>query len=176
MKLERYQREVMGIKVEDRKPVVEMLMGSESDRPQIEEGIARISGRCNNRDIVVSCHRNHGDLETYLRGKKLPDVFIAGAGEAAALAGVTKGILCEAGQSHIPVIGVAFRGKNWKADMAARLSIENLPGQPVEMDRDGNAYFGPEGFVMACESAVSDEFLPRTIDKKDVKFGEWRMM
>ena len=124
----------------------------------------------------MSCHRNHGELETYLKGKNLPDVFIAGAGEAAALAGITKSILCEAGRSDIPVIGVAFRGKDWKADMAARLSIENLPGQPVEMDKDGNAYFGPEGFVKACESAVNDEFLPKTIDKKDVKFGVWRSM
>ena len=176
MKLEWYQREAMGIEVMGRKPTVEILLGSESDRPQIEGGIQRVSGLCRNRDIVVSCHRNHGELETYLKGKELPDVFIAGAGEAAALPGITKSILCEAGQAHIPVIGVAFRGKNWKADMAARLSIENLPGQPVEMDQDGNAYFGPEGFVAACESAVNDEFLPKTIEKKEMKFGAWRTM
>ena len=93
--------------------------------------------------------------------------------EAAALPGIIKSWLCYFGKSHIPVIGVAFKGKDWKADMAARLSIENLPGQPVEMDENGNAYFGPEGFEKACISAVNDEFLPKAIEVKPVKSGDW---
>lgn len=178
MKLERFQREKMGIAVEDRKPTVEIVIGSESDRPQLEAGLAFLSSvgasRARYRVSVMSCHRNPGALLDFVYDRTA-DVVIAGAGEAAALPGVLKGLLCnyEQGRQTIPVIGVAFKGKNEKADMAARLSIENLPGQPVEMDKNGNAYFGPEGFEKACVSAVADEFLPKTMEIKPVKIGEW---
>lgn len=176
MKLERFQREEMGIAVEDRKPTVEIVIGSESDRPQLEAGLAFLSSvgesRARHRSLVISCHRNPYDARGFAEICKA-DIVIAGAGEAAALPGILKSWLCYFGKAHIPVIGVAFKGKNEKADMAARLSIENLPSQPVEMDEKGNAYFGPEGFEKACVSAVNDEFLPKSMESKPVKIGEW---
>jgi len=175
MKLEQFQSQEMGIKVDTPTPTVEIVIGSKNDSPQLEKGLYFLNtGRhAKNRVSVLSCHRNPEDIHRFAMKGCEADVVIAGAGEAAALPGIIKSWLCHYGKSHIPVIGVAFRGKNWKADMAARLSIENLPGQPVEMDSDGNAYFGPEGFEKACVSAMNDEFLPRTIEVKPAEIGTW---
>lgn len=176
MKLERFQREEMGIAVENRKPKVEIVVGSESDLPQLEAGYRFLysigESRAKYRVSVISCHRNPQALLDFVQGTEA-DLIIAGAGEAAALPGIIKSQVCVRSRGNIPVIGVALKGKNEKADMAARLSIENLPGQPVEMDEKGNAYFGPEGFEKACHSAVNDEFLPKKMEAKPVKIGEW---
>ena len=174
MKLEQFQSQEMGIKVDIPTPTIDIVVGSESDKPQLEAGLRFITlGRpAKHRVITSSCHRNPDFVHDYARDCNA-DVVIAGAGEAAALPGVLKGWLCHFGKPHIPVIGVAFKGKDWKADMAARLSIENLPGQPVEMDKNGCAYFGPEGFESACISAVADEFLPKDMEKKPVQVGDF---
>ncbi len=167
MKLERFQREEMRIKIESPKMRIEIVAGSESDRIQMLSGLHFLANASVDRAIearrhVVSCHRNPDALAQYARDVPDDCIIIAGAGMAAALPGVLKALLVKEGKGHIPVIGVAFEGKNEAANQAARLSIEQLPGQPVLLKPDGSAYFGQKGFVDACRSAVEDEFLPAT--------------
>lgn len=162
MQIEIYQKNFMGIDSPVKVPRIEVIVGSESDLCQIDNGMTSLMGISNTNLSIISCHRNPEELRKFLKEKaSKADVFIAGAGMAAALPGIVKAELCALGQVQIPVIGVAFKGKTEQDDLAAKLSIECLPGQPVEMDRDGKAYFGPEGFLKACESAVYDEFLPK---------------
>ena len=40
-----------------------------------------------------------------------------------------------------------------------------------ELDKSGNAYFGPDGFFGACESAIHDEFLTRGYTHKPAQFN-----
>ena len=175
MKLETYQRDVMGIKVETPKPRISILVGSESDLGQIRTSCDMLAGFADIHLSVVSCHRNPTDLRMLVRepktGLACSNIIIAGAGMAAALPGIVKSDLCEFGFSNIPVIGVAFKGSTPEDDLAAKLSIKCLPGKPVELDPNGEAYFGPEGFLAACKAALDDEFLPKTIVAKPAKIG-----
>lgn len=168
MKIETFQRQEMGIEVSDLKPKVAVVVGSESDFTQISDGISWLKNSGAICGVnVMSCHRNPDEVRDFATHPTY-DLVIAGAGEAAALPGIIKSWLSKFDHSNIPVIGVAFKGKNEKADMAAKLSIENLPGQPVELDGNGQSYFGPGGFMSACVSSVNDEFLPKKTEAKPV--------
>jgi hypothetical protein len=90
---------------------------------------------------------------------------------SAQLPGVLKSWLCHYDRAEIPVIGVAFEGKSESANRAAINAIEELPGQPVELDPQGHAYFGPRGFSNACVAAVENEFLPKAFEPKPVRFN-----
>ncbi len=172
MKIETYQRTVMGINVENKKLRIEVLVGSESDLPQTETGLVELSLLANVHKSIISCHRNPVELRNLAKDSlREADVIIAGAGMAAALPGIVKSELCMLGHPEIPVIGVAFEGAIEEHNLAAELSIKCLPGQPVELDQNGEAYFGPEGFLAACNAAVRDEFLPKTIQAKPAQIG-----
>jgi phosphoribosylcarboxyaminoimidazole (NCAIR) mutase len=99
------------------------------------------------------------------------DVVIAGAGKAAALPGIIKSWLCGADRSDIPVLGVALKGHSTREDQAAISSIEELPGQPVELNAEGHAYFGAEGFKQALVAALEHEFLPKKVEYKPAEIG-----
>jgi 5-(carboxyamino)imidazole ribonucleotide mutase len=111
-----------------RKPLVGILMGSDSDWPTMkaaadalaEFGIA-------SEAKVISAHRTPKDLETYVSGaiKRGLCVIIAGAGGAAHLPGVT------AAFTTLPVIGVPIESKSLKG-LDSLLSIVQMPpGVPV---------------------------------------------
>jgi phosphoribosylaminoimidazole-succinocarboxamide synthase len=168
-KIEVFQREDMNLEVSVSKPNVSVVVGSESDLPQMEGGLTALKNAGIVPEVIVmSCHRNPDEVRSFAAGCNLRDIVIAGAGEAAALPGIMKSWMSYF-QIYTPVIGVAFKGKDEKADKAAKLSIENLPGQPVELDVDGNAYFGPAGFAKACEAAITHEFLPKKVEVKPMK-------
>ncbi len=173
LRIEVYQKSNMGVDVKPHWRKIEIIAGSESDLLQIEHGLNYF--RHSRADVsvsVVSCHRNPKTLREFALDKLVTaDIVIAGAGMAAALPGIVKSELCFLGRFDIPVIGVALRGKTEKENQAAVLSIECLPGQPVELDPKGNAYFGEEGFVDACLVALTHEFLPRAIEQKPAKIG-----
>ena len=110
------------------KPLVGILMGSDSDWPTMkaaadalaEFGIA-------SEAKVISAHRTPKDLETYVSGaiKRGLCVIIAGAGGAAHLPGVT------AAFTTLPVIGVPIESKSLKG-LDSLLSIVQMPpGVPV---------------------------------------------
>ena len=110
------------------KPVVGILMGSDSDWPVMkaaadalgEFGIA-------SEAKVISAHRTPRDLEQYASSARERGlcVFICGAGGAAHLPGVT------AAFTTLPVIGVPISGKVLDG-MDSLLSIVQMPpGVPV---------------------------------------------
>ncbi len=110
------------------KPVVGILMGSDSDWPTMkaaadvlaEFGVASEAN-------VISAHRTPKDLEQYAgsaAGRGLR-VIIAGAGGAAHLPGVTAAL------TTLPVIGVPIESKSLKG-LDSLLSIVQMPpGVPV---------------------------------------------
>src|ERR1051326_2239164 len=118
------------------KPIVGILMGSDSDWP-----VMKAAGDvCDEFGIghdaqVISAHRTPGDLVRYAstaheRGMR---VIIAGAGGAAHLPGVT------AAMTPLPVIGVPIESKSLKG-LDSLLSIVQMPsGIPVATVAIGGA-------------------------------------
>lgn len=179
-KIEAFQRHEMGIAVSDVKPWVDIVIGSTSDEWQIKEAVDLLKGRANYRVTVLSCHR-HDDKEEKLERFVQHELtqrtthVLSGAGEAAALPGILKTKLCKYDRFYVPVLGVGCKGKNREADMAARLSVKRLPGQPVELSTNGQAYFGPKGFKAAARAILEQEFYPRKIEARPAVFGLWNL-
>ena len=173
-KLEAFQQDVMKLAVDLPTVNIDVVIGSESDLPQVQDVLAEVEewpGAGTVRLHVCSCHRNPEMLRMYLKELTDVDVVVAAAGKAAALPGVVKGWLGHFGKDQIPVIGVGLEGQSCDDNDAAELSITQLPGSPVELARDGRAYFGTHGLMAALQAAVSDEFLPKTIHPKQAKFN-----
>jgi len=110
------------------KPVVGILMGSDSDWPVMKAAADALTEfGITSEAKVISAHRTPRDLEQYAssareRGLR---VFICGAGGAAHLPGVT------AAFTTLPVIGVPISGKVLDG-MDSLLSIVQMPpGVPV---------------------------------------------
>ncbi len=112
----------------DRKPLIGIIMGSDSDLPVMEKAFAV----CKEFDVpfevkILSAHRTPEEHSKYSktaadRGLK---VIIAAAGMAAHLPGVT------AGQTILPVIGVPMKS-SFQDGMDSLLSIVQMPpGIPV---------------------------------------------
>lgn len=167
MKLERFQEEVMGIS-DARPPKVKIavVIGSKTDLEQCQLGLAHLKayqqeGTAEVELNVISCHRNPEKLQAFAELSDA-DIFIAGAGWAAALPGILKAQLRKAGKEK-PVIGVAFSNDDPLKTLAAQLSITELPGSPVILDKDGQAFTGPNGFFKACDRAFNGEFLPQKL-------------
>jgi 5-(carboxyamino)imidazole ribonucleotide mutase len=112
----------------DNKPVVGILMGSDSDWPTMKAAadVCRDFGvPCEVK--VISAHRTPKDLEQYADSahKRGLRVIIAGAGGAAHLPGVT------AAFTTLPVIGVPIESQSLKG-LDSLLSIVQMPpGVPV---------------------------------------------
>ncbi len=112
----------------DVKPIVGILMGSDSDWPTMK-AVADVLDEfgLTSESKVISAHRTPRDLEEYAssareRGLR---VLICGAGGAAHLPGVT------AAFTTLPVIGVPIMGKALDG-MDSLLSIVQMPpGVPV---------------------------------------------
>src|ERR1043166_5222675 len=110
------------------KPLVGILMGSDTDWPTMKaaaDACAEFDIPCDVR--VISAHRTPQDLADYASGahKRRMRVIIAGAGGAAHLPGVT------AAFTPLPVIGVPIESKALKG-LDSLLSIVQIPsGIPV---------------------------------------------
>jgi 5-(carboxyamino)imidazole ribonucleotide mutase len=110
------------------KPVVGILMGSDSDWPTIKAAadVCAEFGLAHEAN-VISAHRAPEDLRRYARTARERGlrVIIAGAGGAAHLPGVTAAL------TTLPVIGVPIQGKALDG-MDSLLSIVQMPpGVPV---------------------------------------------
>ena len=119
-----------------RKPVVGILMGSDSDWPTMKAAADACAEFGVRHEVqVISAHRTPRDLERYAttaqqRGLR---VIIAGAGGAAHLPGVT------AAFTTLPVIGVPIESKALKG-LDSLLSIVQMPsGIPVATVAIGGA-------------------------------------
>jgi 5-(carboxyamino)imidazole ribonucleotide mutase len=110
------------------KPLVGILMGSDSDWPTMKAAADALNefGIASEAN-VISAHRTPHDLEAYASSarKRGLRVIIAGAGGAAHLPGVT------AAFTTLPVIGVPIESKSLKG-LDSLLSIVQMPpGVPV---------------------------------------------
>jgi len=149
------------------KPLVGILMGSDSDWPVMktaadaltEFGIA-------SEAKVISAHRDPHGLEEYASGAsgRGIKVFICGAGGAAHLPGVT------AAFTTLPVIGVPVESKSLKG-LDSLLSIVQMPpGVPVATVGIGA---GRNAGLLAVQIlAVADEKLQAALAKFKVKLTE----
>ena len=141
-----------------RKPLVGILMGSDSDWKTFEEGakLLRQFGIAYDAH-VLSAHRSPARVRRYVdaaprRGVK---VFIAGAGGAAHLAGVV------AAHTSLPVIGVPIETKSLQG-LDSLLSTVQMPrGVPVATVAIGNA---TNAALLAVEIlAIHDGALQRRV-------------
>jgi len=113
---------------ESAKPLVGILMGSDSDWPTMKaaaDAIAEFGVASEAK--VISAHRTPRDLEQYASSARQRGlrVIIAGAGGAAHLPGVT------AAFTTLPIIGVPIESKSLKG-LDSLLSIVQMPpGVPV---------------------------------------------
>jgi 5-(carboxyamino)imidazole ribonucleotide mutase len=106
------------------KPIVGIIMGSDSDWPTMKAA----ADACSEFEIphevrVISAHRTPQDLARYATGahKRGMRVIIAGAGGAAHLPGVA------AAFTPLPVIGVPIESKSLRG-LDSLLSIVQMPG------------------------------------------------
>ncbi len=107
---------------------VAIVMGSESDRPVMEKALEILEGAGVDCEVVVlSAHRNPGELREYLAGleERGTQVVIAGAGWAAHLAGFI------ASHTLLPVIGVPVSSSPLKGMDALLSTVQMPPGVPV---------------------------------------------
>jgi 5-(carboxyamino)imidazole ribonucleotide mutase len=143
-------------KPSSRKPVVGILMGSDSDWPTMRSAADACAEFGVPHEVqVISAHRTPRDLERYAstaqtRGLR---VIIAGAGGAAHLPGVT------AAFTILPVIGVPMESKALKG-LDSLLSIVQMPsGIPVATVAIGGARNA--GLLAVQILAVSDVALQK---------------
>jgi 5-(carboxyamino)imidazole ribonucleotide mutase len=114
----------------DAKPLVGILVGSDSDREAMQPALDELDERSISYEFnVLSAHRDPQNVAEYAtsaarRGLR---VLIAGAGMAAALPGVV------AAHTELPVIGVPLRSeKSALGGLDALLAIAQMPpGVPV---------------------------------------------
>ncbi|MER3487677.1 MAG: 5-(carboxyamino)imidazole ribonucleotide mutase [Chloroflexota bacterium] len=112
------------------RPLVGILIGSESDRERISPALEELSARGIPYEVEVrSAHRSPEAVAEYARSARERGlrVLICGAGLAAALPGVA------AAHTDLPVIGVPLRSSLSVLDgLDALLSIVQMPpGVPV---------------------------------------------
>jgi 5-(carboxyamino)imidazole ribonucleotide mutase len=109
-------------------PLVGILMGSESDAHVMDDAAKELEARGIPCEVnVLSAHRNPEEVREYARSAEARGlrVIIAGAGKAAALAGVV------ASMTDLPVIGVPMRTSDL-GGLDSLLSTVQMPsGVPV---------------------------------------------
>ncbi len=110
------------------KPLVGILMGSDSDWPTMKAAADALSEfSVASEAKVISAHRDPRGLEEYVSGaiERGLKVIICGAGGAAHLAGVT------AAFTTLPVIGVPILGKSTDGLDSLLSMVQMPPGVPV---------------------------------------------
>jgi 5-(carboxyamino)imidazole ribonucleotide mutase len=117
------------------KPVVGIIMGSDSDLPTMEKAAEALREFGIPHELkVVSAHRTPDDMARYAKtaARRGLKVIIAGAGGAAHLPGMT------ASHTTLPVIGVPIESRALKG-LDSLLSIAQMPaGVPVATVSIGN--------------------------------------
>ena len=144
--------------IPSRKPLVGILMGSDSDWPVMEQAakiLERFGVPCDPH--VLSAHRSPELVRDYAstaaaRGLK---VIIAGAGGSAHLAGVV------AAHTTLPVIGVPIESKHLKGIDSLLATVQMPKGVPVATVAIDNA---ANAAVLAVQClALSDPRLRRAL-------------
>src|SRR5579864_2190734 len=164
----------------DKKPVVSIVMGSDSDLEIMQECAKALDGFGIAYEIdVTSAHRSPARTSKYAReaeGRGIK-VIVAGAGGAAHLAGVI------AAESTLPVIGVPIPSTSLQG-LDSLLAIVQMPaGIPVATVAIGKPGTTNAGILAAQILALGDaeiaekmrahkEKLARSVDEKSHKLQE----
>ena len=145
-----------------KKPMVAILMGSDSDYPIMEEACKSLEKLGVSYEVLVaSAHRTPEKTQKYVRSakKKGIKVFIAGAGGAAHLAGVI------AAETTLPVIGVPIASTPLNG-LDSILAIAQMPGGiPVATMSIGKWGAKNAGLLAAQILGVSDAGLTTKLQK-----------
>ena len=155
------------MKTSETKPLVGILMGSDSDWPTMKAA-ADICAQFGivSEAKVISAHRTPKDLEQYAakaheRGLR---VIIAGAGGAAHLPGVM------AAFTTLPVIGVPIESRSLKGLDSLLSMVQMPPGVPVATVGIGAAKNA--GLLAVQILAVGDERLQKALAEFKHKLAE----
>jgi len=146
------------------KPVVGIIMGSDSDLPTMQEAVKVLKQFEIPYEIgVYSAHRSPHRTSDYVttaqgRGLKL---IIAGAGSSAHLAGVT------AAETTLPVIGVPIDSSPLSGFDALLSTVQMPPGVPVATMGVGKSGATNAGIFAVQILALTDEVLAAKL--KDYK-------
>jgi 5-(carboxyamino)imidazole ribonucleotide mutase len=149
------------------KPLVGILMGSDSDWPVMKAAADALSEfGIASEAKVISAHRDPHGLEEYVSGAitRGLKVIICGAGGAAHLAGVT------AAFTTLPVIGVPILGKSTDGLDSLLSMVQMPPGVPVAtvaINGGRNA-----GILAAQIIATGDAYLSEQLKKFKVRLVE----
>lgn len=152
------------------RPLVGILMGSDSDLPVMEEAIKVLKGFDIPFEVeVASAHRTPEKVSTYARTaeERGLKVIIAGAGGAAHLAGVI------ASETTLPVIGVPIDSSPLKG-LDSLLSTVQMPGGvPVATVAIGKAGAKNAAILAAEILALTDERIKKALKvfREDMKRG-----
>lgn len=145
-----------------------VIIGSDSDLPECRSGLEALKTAAERQDIEIpevltmSVHRNtlplFRELER-LHKQNAVDIIITGAGWANHLTGMVDAYLrYTLGDDRIAVIGVGFQDKqNARHTQAAELSMTEVPGTQVSFGDSLGPYIGEDGFLRACENAVTGQ-------------------
>ncbi len=169
------------------KPLVGIIMGSDSDLPVMSAAAAMCDEFGIDYEVtVVSAHRTPDRLVKYAKSaeKRGLRVIIAGAGGAAHLPGMV------ASMTELPVIGVPVRGSNLEG-MDSLLSIVQMPGgvpvATVAINGGKNAgilaaqMIGVKSKeirnkVKEYKKQMEDEVLAKAEKLEDIKYKEYLKM
>lgn len=144
------------------KPLVGVVMGSDSDWPTMEKAVAVLEEFGVSYEAkVVSAHRTPELLVEYSKSAKARGlkVIIGGAGGAAHLPGMV------ASMTTLPVLGVPVQSKALSG-MDSLLSIVQMPkGIPVATFAIGEAGAGNAGLSAVSILATADDSLAEKLQK-----------
>lgn len=150
------------------KPLVAILMGSDSDLPILKEAADVLEQFSIPFEIkVLSAHRSPNKTEEYVKSAKERGlkVIIAAAGGAAHLAGVA------AANTTLPVIGVPVMSKNLDGLDSLLSTVQMPPGIPVATVAINGAKNA--GILAVQIFALEDESLAKKLEnyKKTLEVG-----
>lgn len=175
--IEFYLRDEMGVSVKRKVKNIVIICGSESDLPVVKSVVSAIEPEAARIVVhIMSCHRNPYEVVMFAEIRcQGADAVIGVGSKALALPGVIDAFFYAKG-ADIPVIGVALGEPGSKAFEAAKLSIEELPGNPVIMDEfTGSCYSGAEGLLQAVRRITEGELPPpKPRTEKPVQMNAFR--
>lgn len=148
------------------KPLVGIIMGSQSDWPTMKHAAAVLDElKVPYETKIVSAHRTPERLYAYAKGAKGSGlkVIIAGAGGAAHLPGMT------ASMTVLPVLGVPVESKALKGQDSLYSIVQMPAGVPVGTLAIGEAGAKNAALLAAQVLALSD-------DKLSGRLEAWRAM
>jgi phosphoribosylaminoimidazole carboxylase PurE protein len=140
----------------DQRVLVAIILGSESDRPVMEETVRTLTEFGVSHEVIVaSAHRSPDQLDRYAKTAEQRGlrVLIAAAGGAAHLAGAV------AARTVLPVIGVPLEATGLGGLDALLSTVQMPPGVPVATVSIG-AWGARNAAILAVQIlAASDEAL-----------------